>query len=642
MATGENAGTWGQITNTNLYLLQQAIGGYEEISIAGGAQTTALTMSNGAISNARNAVIKLTGTITGNQVVTIPTGIEKTYIVANGTVGVFTVEFKQAGGTGVTFATTDKSTKILFADGTNIVDTGTVSETGIQTLTNKTLTSPIINTAPSPTFTTAITLNATGELRLADTDSSNYVGFKSPGTVSTNKIWTLPSADGTSGQALVTNGSATLSFADAGRTGAVNWDTTPKTTTVTAASGVGYFVDTTSGAITVNLPAGVAGSIVAVSDYANTAATNNITIDPNGTDKINGVAGNAIISTNGAAITLIYIDSTRGWKDINDATLNVTATSPFVAATGGTITTSGDFKIHTFTGPGTFTVTNAGAPTGSNSVEYLVVAGGGGGSSQHSGGGGAGGYRTVFPSPATAGFPVTAQAYPITVGSGGAGGPASPSQDGTSGNNSVFSTITSTGGGGGGSFPDRGGKTGGSGGGGGSNSASGGAGNTPPTSPSQGNTGGNGATHDTGGGGGGGGGGSSATGQNAVAGPSGKSGNGGAGTQNNICGSSYYWAGGGGGGIIDTQTSNAPAGVGGIGGGGGGANKRNSAGGTGGGSAINSGGNGGTQPGPTPGGPAVGGAGGANSGGGGGGGGSDGDAGGAGGSGIVVIRYKFQ
>jgi hypothetical protein len=145
MATGENAGTWGQITNTNLYLIQQAIGGYESISIAGGAQTTTLAMSNGAISNARNAVIKLTGTITGNQVVTVPTGIEKTYIVSNGTTGAFTVEFKQAGGTGVTFATTDKSTKILFADGTNIVDTGTVSETGVQTLTNKTLTSPIIN-----------------------------------------------------------------------------------------------------------------------------------------------------------------------------------------------------------------------------------------------------------------------------------------------------------------------------------------------------------------------------------------------------------------------------------------------------------------------------------------------------------------
>jgi hypothetical protein len=122
ISTGTEAGVWGQITNTNLYLLQQAIGGYQAISIAGGAQTTTLTMSDGAISNARNAVIKLTGTITGNQVVTIPTGIEKTYIVSNGTTGAFTVEFKQAGGTGTTFSTTDKGIKILFADGTNIVD----------------------------------------------------------------------------------------------------------------------------------------------------------------------------------------------------------------------------------------------------------------------------------------------------------------------------------------------------------------------------------------------------------------------------------------------------------------------------------------------------------------------------------------
>jgi hypothetical protein len=144
MATGENAGTWGQITNTNLYLIQQAIGGYQEVSIAGGAQTTTLAMSNGAISNARNAVIKLTGTITGNQVVTVPTGIEKTYIISNGTTGAFTVQFIQAGGTGVTFATTDKSTRILFADGTNIVDTGTVTTSGVQTLTNKTLTSPTL------------------------------------------------------------------------------------------------------------------------------------------------------------------------------------------------------------------------------------------------------------------------------------------------------------------------------------------------------------------------------------------------------------------------------------------------------------------------------------------------------------------
>ena len=145
MTTGEKSGLWGDITNTNLTILQQAIAGYEEISIAGGVQTTALTFSNGLVSNGKNAVIKFTGTITGNQTVTIPDTIEKTYIISNGTTGAFTVEFKTVSGTGVTFGTTDKSTKILFADGTNIIDTGTVSLTGVQTLTNKTLTAPILD-----------------------------------------------------------------------------------------------------------------------------------------------------------------------------------------------------------------------------------------------------------------------------------------------------------------------------------------------------------------------------------------------------------------------------------------------------------------------------------------------------------------
>ena len=146
MVTGENAGTWGDITNTNLNLLQQAIGGYQEVSIAGGAQTTTLVMSNAALSNARNAVIKLTGAITGNQIVTVPDGIEKTYIIANGTTGAFTVQFKTVSGTGVTFSATDKSTKQFFVDGTNVVDTGygDVTLTGTQTLTNKTLTTPVI------------------------------------------------------------------------------------------------------------------------------------------------------------------------------------------------------------------------------------------------------------------------------------------------------------------------------------------------------------------------------------------------------------------------------------------------------------------------------------------------------------------
>lgn len=130
MVTGENSGTWGDKTNTNLQLVQQGFAGYQEVSIAGGAQTTALAVTDGAISNGRNAVIKFTGTITGNQVVTIPDGIEKIYIFENGTTGSFTVEVKTVSGTGVTFASTDKGQKFIYSNGTNIIDIALASPPG--------------------------------------------------------------------------------------------------------------------------------------------------------------------------------------------------------------------------------------------------------------------------------------------------------------------------------------------------------------------------------------------------------------------------------------------------------------------------------------------------------------------------------
>ena len=119
-ATGENSGTWGQITNTNLLILEQAIGGYQSVAITSGAT---LTFSNGAISNGKNAVLKLTGTIGGAVNVTIPDSIEKTFIVDNATTGAYTVTFKTTSGTGVTWAAADKGTKMIYSDGTNCVDT---------------------------------------------------------------------------------------------------------------------------------------------------------------------------------------------------------------------------------------------------------------------------------------------------------------------------------------------------------------------------------------------------------------------------------------------------------------------------------------------------------------------------------------
>jgi hypothetical protein len=254
MVTGENSGTWGDKTNTNLNLLQQAIAGYEAISIAGGAQTTALVMTDATISNARNAVIKLTGTITGNQVVTIPNGIEKTYIVSNGTTGAFTVEFKTVSGTGVTFATDDKGFKYVFSDGTNVNNITLASppggsDTQIQFNDGG---SAFGGSANLVWDGTNVVIGATGAVRLSDTTGGEYVGLKAPGTVSASYTLTLPTATGTADQILVTDGSGNLSFTD--NSGGTSWQAV-KTTGFTAVAGEGYFCDTSSAAFTATLPA---------------------------------------------------------------------------------------------------------------------------------------------------------------------------------------------------------------------------------------------------------------------------------------------------------------------------------------------------------------------------------------------------
>ena len=124
MATGENAGTWGTKTNTNLDIVNTAISGYVEQAVTSGG-TLALSITDGAAtSTAQNAVIKLTGTITGNSIVTVPDSVEKVYIVTNGTSGAYTVQFKTASGTGITFGVSEKTTRLVYSDGTNIVDAG--------------------------------------------------------------------------------------------------------------------------------------------------------------------------------------------------------------------------------------------------------------------------------------------------------------------------------------------------------------------------------------------------------------------------------------------------------------------------------------------------------------------------------------
>ena len=440
---------------------------------------------------------------------------------------------------------------------------------------------------------------------------------------------------GASGDTVTIPSGATISnlgtAAGFGSTGEVSWNTTKITADPgNAVSGVGYFTDTSGGAFNVTLPSSPsAGNVVAVADYANTWDTNNLTIARNGSN-IEGEASDFVCNQEGSTITFVYVDATKGWVTTNSGNSSQAFLQKFVTATGGTITTCGNFKIHTFTGPGTFSVSCAGNPGGSDTVSYMVIAGGGGGG-YYTPGGGAGGYReskaatdsyTASPLNATSGptynLPVSVQGYPITVGGGGPGG-TPPNNPGTKGNNSVFSTITSTGGGFGGGGPANASNDGGPGGSGGSgaprNPVGGnppGTGNTPPVSPPQGNNGGQ-SHHEPGvyqlGGGGGGAGGVGASVDPAGPGAT-SAAAGGAGTTSSINGTPTVRASGGSGGSDNTPrpAASATPGGGGAGGGPGGAGSNGTA----------------------------------NTGGGGGGSGSGSVTAGTGGSGIVVIRYKFQ
>jgi hypothetical protein len=416
-----------------------------------------------------------------------------------------------------------------------------------------------------------------------------------------------------------------------GRTGTVDWVTgSIKTATFSAVSGNGYFCNTTAGIFTVNLPAGSAGDIVGISDYASTFNTNNLTVTPNGSELINGVNDDYTISTDGFAVSLVYVDGTKGWKSVTGSDADATGVSPaFVVATGGspsTGTISGDYKYHAFTGDGPLCISTAGNPAGNDKIDYLVLAGGGGGggtNADYGGAGGAGGYRESVPSPAAwtgspialAGGGVTASVADLTITVGGGGARGFPTA--APGTVSTFSTITSAGGGGG--KTDASGADGGSGSGGsGTNtpgtSNAGGSGNVPATPVSQGFDGGAGnyGAQPPNGALGGGGGGSGAVGTD-VANPSScgsGGGPGGAGLTSCISGTAVQRGGGGGGGGNNYGSGIA---TGGAGGGGDGAPGATAAG-------VNSGGGGGGAGHPA----------------------NPPSCSTDGGSGIVVVRYKFQ
>ena len=330
MATGENAGTWGTKTNTNLEIIEQISGGYKVQTLnagGAGANTTAVTQSDGATgSTVATRVIVLGAespqTISGNKIITFPVLTENFYLIKNSTSGSYTVQLKAASGSGatVTWATDDKGWKLVYFDGVS-TNTG-VYDVGFGAATSPGGSNTQVQYNNSGSFGgdadliwtagTGLIINSQKELRLADSDDSAYIGMKSAATVSGSYTITWPAAvAGGNGYVLKSTTGGVLSWAEESA-GGTSWQAI-KTSTYTASAGEGVFANTTSGAFTVNLPSSPSlGDEVSIVDYAGTFDTNNLTVGRN-SQPIMGTAADLTVSIERAGLTLVYVDGTQGW-----------------------------------------------------------------------------------------------------------------------------------------------------------------------------------------------------------------------------------------------------------------------------------------------------------------------------------------
>jgi len=325
MATGENAGTWGTKTNTNLDIIQQAASGYhsQSLNLVGtGANTTVLNITDGdstsvtdALTNAsRNQIIKLTGAITGNKIVTFITATEGLKVVLNGTTGNFTVQLKGASdsGSGTTFTGTDKGYKLVYMSGTDLVETTlATSPGGSDTQIQYNNSSAFGGATGLTTDGTNLNILAQGDLRLEDTTGNQYIAQQANGTTTTYTITWPAAAATTAGDALTSSTGGALSWTTL-VTG-TSWQAISVTgdSPIAGVAGNGYILNTAAGTITLNLPGSPSlGDEVSFIDYGS-APTNNITIGRNG-NTIQGASADLTVALAYAASTLVY-DGTAGW-----------------------------------------------------------------------------------------------------------------------------------------------------------------------------------------------------------------------------------------------------------------------------------------------------------------------------------------
>ena len=329
MATGENAGTWGTKTNTNLNILEQIAGGYivQTLNAGGtGANTTTLSVSDGSTGATLATRVIILGaesaqTITGNKIVTIPLDVENFYFIKNSTSADYTVQLKYASGSGdsVTWAVGDGGWKIIYAtanDGTN----PDIAEISVGGLPGGSTTQVQFNDSGAFggdanlvwSASTGLNIGSQKELRLQDSSGGEYIGMKASGTT-TDYTLTWPAAvAGGNGYVLKSTTGGVLSWAEL-EAGGTSWQAVITSGTTAATAGNGYFCNTTAGAITLTLPGSpTLGDEVSFVDYAGTFDTNNLTVARNG-KKINGAEADLTVATERAANTLVYTDTTQGW-----------------------------------------------------------------------------------------------------------------------------------------------------------------------------------------------------------------------------------------------------------------------------------------------------------------------------------------